>query len=111
MEVVDDDDEDAAGRVAARPVARKDDAVTRGDRRTEHVELAPAVDHRERRDRLLDPVLVDLQLSGLQISDELSAGVANDGVGGDEIDVDLEGWLVLPAAARPMTSRRSLRCA
>ena len=63
VEVVDDDDEDAARGVSARPAGRKDQAVTRRHRRTEHVVLAPAVDHRQRDDLLLHAVLVHLELA------------------------------------------------
>jgi hypothetical protein len=52
--------------------------------------LAPAVDHRQSDDVLPDAVLVDLELAGLEVRDELPAGVADDDVGPDEIDARLE---------------------
>ena len=48
----------------------------------------------ERRDLLLDAVLVDLELVGLDVGDELIALlVADDDVGRDEIDADPERGL------------------
>ena len=71
-----------------------------------HVVDAPAVREHERHDVLLDAVLEDLELPGLQIRDELVAIVADDHVGGDEIDADAEGGLL---GRRLLRRRRLLR--
>src|SRR5262245_16654507 len=86
MEVVDDDHEDAAGSVAARTIRRENEAVAGWRWRRQHVDLPPAMDHRQRDDVLLDAVLEDLELAGLEVGDELSAGVADDDIGADQID-------------------------
>ena len=74
---------------------RQDDALLhRRRRRGLHVVHAPAMGQDERDDFLLDAVLVDLELSGLQVCDELIAAlVADDDIGGHEIDADAECWL------------------
>jgi hypothetical protein len=60
------------------------------------------VDQHERRDVLLDPVLENLEVVARQLRVELPRLlVANDDVGGDEIDGDAEGRL-------PFTGRRGL---
>src|SRR5688500_13004995 len=91
MEVVDDDDEDAAGGVVARAARRQDETIAPGRRRRQHVVLTPAVDHRQRDDVLLDAVLVDLELTGLEIGDELAAPVADDGIGPHQLDAASKG--------------------
>ena len=95
MQVVDEQQEHAAGRVVGRTVARQDDAfLHRRRRRRLHVVDAPAVGQHERRDLLLDAVLVDLELVRLEVGDELIALlIADDDVGRDEIDADAEGGL------------------
>ncbi len=97
MQVVDEEQEHAAGRVVGRPVPRQDDAfLHRRRRRSLHVVDASAVCEHERRDLLLDAVLVDFELVGLDVSDELVALlIANDDVGRDEIDADPERGLSL----------------
>ncbi len=92
MEIVDEDQEHAPGGVVRRAVGRQDDAfLHRRRRRRQHVVDAPAVRQHERDDLLLDAVLVDLELFGLQVGDELVAPlIADDHVGGDEIDADAE---------------------
>src|SRR5687767_10737832 len=90
MEVVDDDDKDATGRVAARPVRRQDQAVAARRRWREHVVLAATMDHRQRDDLLFDAVLVDLELAVLEVGDELTSCVADDGVRPHEIDARRE---------------------
>ena len=83
--------EDAAGGVVARARRRQDDALLRRRRRRRlQVEDAAAVDQRHRRHVLLDAVLVDLDLVLREIGDELIPAVANDDVGGHEIDGDAE---------------------
>ena len=75
VQVVDEEQEHAAGGVVGRPVARQDDAfLHRRRRRRLHAVGAAAVNQLQRRDVLLDAVLVDLDLSGLEIRDELVAG-------------------------------------
>ena len=95
MEIVDEDEEDAPRGVVRRAIGRQDDALLhRRRRRRLHVVNASAMGQDERDDFLLDAVLVDLELSGLQVCDELIAAlVADDHVGGHEIDADAEGWL------------------
>ena len=64
VEVVDEDQEDAAGRVVGRPALRQDDAfLHRRRRRRQQVEHAAAVRQHERHDLLLDAVLVDLEFA------------------------------------------------
>ena len=102
MQVVDEEQEHAAGRVVGRPVPRQDDAfLHRRRRRSLHVVDASAVREHERRDLLLDAVFVDFELVGLDVGDELIALlIANDHVGRDEIDADPERGLSLrPPAA------------
>src|SRR5687767_14561977 len=48
------------------------------------------MDHRQRDDVLLDAVLVDLELSGFEVGDELAACVADDRVGPYQIDAAFE---------------------
>ena len=58
VEVVDEDQEDAAGGVVGRPALRQDDAfLHRCGRRRQRVEHAAAVRQHERHDLLLDAVL------------------------------------------------------
>ena len=86
VQVVDEDQEDAAGGrwSGAR---RQDDAF---------LQAAAAAPRRCRRGRrgsartrrlLLDAVLEDLEVVLLQVGDELAAVVADDDVGGDQVDV------------------------
>src|SRR5689334_683852 len=45
------------------------------------------MDHRQRGDLLFHPVLVDRKLAGLEVGDELAAGVTHDDIRLHEIDV------------------------
>ena len=95
MQVVDEQQEHAAGGVVGRAIARQDDAfLHRSGRRALHVVDAPAMGQHQRRDLLLDAVFVHLELVCLDVGNELiGLLIADDDVGGDEIDADPEGGL------------------
>ena len=101
MQVVDEDQEDPAGGVVGRPRRRQDDAfLRRRRRRLRDVVDAPAVRQRERHELLLHAVFEDLELVLLQVRDELSAAVADDHVGGDQLDARADHLFGLPSVAR-----------
>ena len=67
-------------------------------RRRRDVVDAAAVGQRERDDLLLHAVFEDLEIVFLQVGDELAAVVADDDVGGDEIDARADDLLAGPRA-------------
>ena len=92
MQIVDEEQEDAAGRVVHAADGRQNDAFGRRRRRRfEHVGDAAAVAHRHRRDVLLDAVLVDFEVVLLQVGDESALLVLDDHVHRDGVDLDSEG--------------------
>ena len=92
FEVVDEEDEDASGRVVRPPCRRQDDPFRRRRRwRDEHVADPAAVAERERDDLLLDVVLVHLEVFAGQIRHEIPGRVARDDVGRHEVDLHREG--------------------
>ena len=100
VQVVDDDEEDATGRVVPRPGRGQDDALLgRRRRRRQQVVHAAAVHQRERRDVLRHAIFQHLEVVLRQVGHELILAVADDRVHGDQIDVDPEGRL--RALARP----------
>ena len=87
VQVVDEDQPDAAGRVARRFARREDDAFHRGRRRRRRFVVdAAAVRQQERDDLLLDPVLEDVEVVLLQVRDELPFVVADDDVARDDVE-------------------------
>ena len=96
VQVVDEDQEDAAGGVVGRPRRRQEDAFLHGRRRRRgDVVAAPAVGQRERDELLLNAVLEDLEVFFLQVGDELAVVVADDDVRRDEFDARGEIGLAL----------------
>ena len=72
----------------------QDDALLgRRRRRRQQVVHAAAVHQRERRDVLRHAVFEDLEVVLRQVRHELVLAVADDGVHGDQVDVDAEGRL------------------
>ena len=107
VQVVDDDQEDAAGRVVPGPRGGQDDAFLRGWRgRRLQVEHAPAVHQGHRRHGLLDAVFVDLEVVLREIGDEDVLGVAHDYVGRDEINRNPEVGIGLALRGRGGTRGR-----
>ena len=87
VQVVDENQEDAARRVRRRARRRQQNAFGhRRRRRRRDVVAAAAVGQRERDELLGDAVLQHLEIVFLQVGDELAAVVADDHVGGDQFD-------------------------
>ena len=107
MEIVDEEQEDAARYVGARTARRQHDPFgRRRRRRRQHVGDAAAGDHRHRRDVLLHAVFEDLEFFLLQIGDEVALLVADDDVVRDEIDLHFERRSLL--RREPCLARRCL---
>ena len=101
-EVVDEEQEDAAGGVLHLAYRRKDDAFgRRWRRRFEQVGDAPAVTERHRGDVLLDAVLVDLEFLFLEVRNEAALIVLHDDVHRDGVDLHSEGWRLCLPVDRP----------
>ena len=87
VQIVDDDQEDTAGSIVARPRRWQDDTFPRRRARgCEQVVHAAAVHERERRHLLLHTVFEDGEILPLQIGDELVGVVPDDDVHVDQID-------------------------
>ena len=87
VEVVDEQDEDAPGRVVARPDRREDDAFRRGGgRRQREVRHPAAVHEDERRDLLRHAVFVEIEVVFGEVGDELAPGIPGDDVVGHQVD-------------------------
>ncbi len=87
VQVVDEQDEDAPGRVVARPGRRQDDALRRGGRRRQRqVGHAAAVHEHERRDLLRHAVLEQFEVLLRQVRHELALGIPGDDVVGHQVD-------------------------
>ena len=94
VQIVQEDQEDAAGRVGRRSRRRQDDALLgRRRRRGLEIERPSAMDEDERDDFLLDAVFPDLEIGLREIRRKQAVLVANDGVRGDQIDRRPEGRL------------------
>src|SRR5262245_3208241 len=88
MQVVDEEQENAARDIGAWPDGGHDDALG-GWRRwsDEQVGHAAAVTERHRRDVLFDAVFEDLELVLLEVRNEIALLVSDDGVHGDQVDL------------------------
>src|SRR5687767_3329962 len=92
VEVVDDEDDDAAGRVVHWPGGRQNDALAnRGDGGALRLIYAAAVHERKRAQLLLDAVFVHFEIIFREVRLKLSATVADDYVGADEVNGRAEG--------------------
>jgi hypothetical protein len=101
VQIVDEDQEDAAGRIVGWAARRKDDPfLGRRRRRRRDVVDAAAVGQRKRDQLLLDAVLEHFELVLLQVRDELPAGVADDHVGRNEFDPGAKHLLGIGFARR-----------
>jgi hypothetical protein len=100
VQVVDDDQEDAAGRIVARARDRKDQPflLHRRWRRCEIVDAA-AVHQRQRGNVLLHAVFVNLEVVLREVGDKLVLAVTRDDIGRDVVDGHTEGGLGLGCGA------------
>ncbi len=113
VQIVDEDEEDAAGLAGGGPRRRHRQTLDRLPRRGGDVVGAAAVRQGKRHERLRHAVLDDLEVPVLEVGDELSLVVANDDVGGHEIDARREVgpplFLRLAGAARERQERANGR--
>ena len=113
VQIVDEDEEDAAGLAGGGPRRRHRQTLDRLPRRGGDVVGAAAVRQGKRHERLRHAVLEDLEVPFLEVGDELSLVVANDHVGGHEIDPRREVgpplFLRLAGAARERQERANGR--
>jgi hypothetical protein len=87
VQVVDDEQKDAARNVLARPRRRQDDAISRGGRGGGGLdEDTAAMAHRHHDDFLPDPVFQQLEIGTIEIRHEPAGLIPNGHVGGDELD-------------------------
>ena len=111
VQVVDDDQEDAAGRVIPWARRRQDDPfLSRGRRRRLQIVNASAMDECEGGDVLLDTVFEDLEVVLGEIGHELVTTVADDRVHRDEVHARAEVRLARLLPRRCLGCRRCLRC-
>ena len=105
MQIVDEEQHDAPGRVVRRTRRRQDDAfLRRRRRRRRDVEDASAVDQREGHEFLLHAVFEDLELFLLEVGDEQAAVIPGDDVHGDDVDARREIGTCLLVLDRRLTS-------
>ena len=91
VQVVDENQPDPSRRVVGRLAGRKDDALHRRRRRGRGFVVDPATMGEQKRDHvLLDAVFEDLEVSLLQIGDELPLVVADDHVRGDDVEASTD---------------------